>query len=124
MVAIFSCTQFWQPFKQPKSRYVCAAGKIYPMSGATCVSFQPILHIAQKLTRCQPPTHHIHIQSIYNLKRGLVVLTHQLLSCPITEYNALGIRHNVIGRYTSHLTDPYTISNHALLCQFLCCWLK
>ncbi len=31
-------------------------------AGTTCVSFQPTLHIAQK--RCEPPTHHIHIQSI------------------------------------------------------------
>ncbi len=65
------------------------------MLGATYVSFEPTLHIAQKLTRCEPPTHHIHIQSIYNnLKRGLVVLTHQLLSSPTIEYNALGIMHN------------------------------
>ena len=74
---------------------MCPAGKIYIMSAATCVLFEPTLHIAQKSTRCEPPTHHIHIQSIYNkMKRGLVVLTHQLLSSLIIEYNTLGIMHN------------------------------
>ena len=59
--------------------FVCAAGKIYFMSAATCILFKQTLHI----------------QSIYNnLKRGLVVSTHQLLSSPIFEYNTFGIMHN------------------------------
>ncbi len=75
--------------------FVCAAGKIYLMSGATCVSFEPSLYIAQKFKGCEPPTHHIHIQSIHNnLKRWLVVLTHQLLFSPIFEYSTLGIMRN------------------------------
>ncbi len=80
--------------------FVWASGKMYIMSGATYVSFQPTFHIAQNLTRCEPPTHHLHIQSIYNiLKRGLVVLTHQLLSSPIFEYNTSCIMDVMIGRY-------------------------
>ena len=71
---------------------VCASSKIYfiltPRKGLlltfparTCVCFQTTIQIVYKSTMCELPTHHIHIQSIYNnLKRGLVVLTHQLLS--------------------------------------------
>ncbi len=43
-----------------------ASGKTYIMLDATYASFQPTLHIAQKLMRCEPLTHHIHIRSIYN----------------------------------------------------------
>ncbi len=73
------------------------------MSGVTCVSLEPTIYTAQKLMRCEPLTHHIHIQFIHNnLKRGLVLLTHQLLSSPIIEYNTLGIMHNGCDRQLLH----------------------
>ena len=110
----------------PFTIIVCAAGKIYLMSVATCVSFEPLLHIAQKLTRCEPLTHHIHIQSIYNnLKRGLIVSTHQLLSSPIFEYNTLGIMHNGCDRQVLHTSLTLRQSEvPCIVCQFSCCCFK
>ncbi len=92
---------FWYPKKVDGAnlceKNVCATGKIYLMSDVACVSFQPTLHIGQKLMRCEPPTHHVHIQSICNnLKRGLVLLTHQLLSSIIHLVSCIM---DVIGRY-------------------------
>ena len=46
--------------------YVCVSGKIYFKSAGDVSGFR----LAKTSTRCEIPTYHIHIQSIYNnLKR-------------------------------------------------------
>ncbi len=72
---------------------------------------------------------HRPITSIFNLfiinvKRGLILLTHQLLSSPIFEYNTLDIMHNGCDRYVLYTSLLNNLKYHALLCQFSCCWLK